>query len=88
VRRYRQGFKIGPLFAETLEISDRLFQSLTHGSDRQTVFIDIPDVNSALPMLVKRYRFQPVLTCVRMYWGSGVNLEVERIFGAATLELD
>jgi GNAT superfamily N-acetyltransferase len=87
MRRCREGFKIGPLFAETWEIANRLFQALTHRSEGQPVFIDIPDVNSALPMLVERYKLQPVFTCVRMYWGSGVNLDVERIFGATTLEL-
>jgi GNAT superfamily N-acetyltransferase len=87
LRPCRQGFKIGPLFAETLEIADRLFRALTHHSEGKSVFIDIPDVNSALPMLVECYRLQPVFTCVRMYWGNNVNLDVERIFGVTTLEL-
>jgi hypothetical protein len=87
LRPCRQGFKIGPLFAETLEIADRLFRALTCDSKGQPVFIDIPDVNSSLPVLIERYRLQPVFTCVRMYWGSGPNLDVERIFGATTLEL-
>lgn len=87
LRPCRQGFKIGPLFAETLEIADSLFRALTHHAGGQPVFIDIPDVNSALPVLVERYQLQPVFTCVRMYWGSEVNLDVERIFGVTTLEL-
>lgn len=82
-----QGFKIGPLFADTVDIADSLFRALTHRAKGQPVFIDIPDANSALTILTERYRLQPVFTCVRMYWGSEVSLDVERIFGATTLEL-
>jgi GNAT superfamily N-acetyltransferase len=87
LRSCRQGFKIGPLFAETLEIADRLFRALTYHTKGQPVFIDIPNINSALSALVKRFRLQPVFTCVRMYWGREPTLDVERIFGATTLEL-
>jgi GNAT superfamily N-acetyltransferase len=87
LRPCRQGFKIGPLFAETLEIADSLFRALTYQSEERAVFIDIPEANSAFPVLVERYELQPVFTCVRMYWGSEVNLDVERIFGVTTLEL-
>ncbi len=87
LRPCRQGFKIGPLFAETLEVADGLFRALTHHAEGQPVFIDIPDANSALPVLVERYQLQPVFTCVRMYWGSKPTLDVKRIFGVTTLEL-
>jgi Acetyltransferase (GNAT) domain len=75
------------LFAKTLEVADSLFRALAHQSEGQPVFIDIPDANSAMPVLVERYRLQPVFTCVRMYWGNEVNLDVESIFGVTTLEL-
>jgi GNAT superfamily N-acetyltransferase len=87
LRPCRQGFKIGPLFAESLEIADRLFRALIYHSEGKPVFIDIPDVNSALPVLVERYGLQPVFTCVRMYWGSEPTMDPERIFGITTLEL-
>jgi GNAT superfamily N-acetyltransferase len=87
LRPCHQGFKIGPLFAETLEVAESLFRALTHHAGGQPVFIDIPDANSALPVLVERYQLQPVFTCVRMYWGSEPTLDVERIFGVTTLEL-
>lgn len=87
LRPCRQGFKIGPLFADTLEIADCLFRALTHHSEEKPVFIDIPDVNSALPVLIERYGLQPVFTCVRMYWGNEATVDPERIFGVTTLEL-
>jgi GNAT superfamily N-acetyltransferase len=87
LRSCRQGFKIGSLFADTLEIADCLFRALTHHSEEKPVFIDIPDVNSALPVLIERYGLQPVFTCVRMYWGYEPTVDPERIFGVTTLEL-
>ena len=82
-----EGFKIGPLFADTFDIADCLFRALAHHAGAQPVFIDIPNINSASSVLIQRYRLQPVFTCVRMYWGKMVNLDVERIFGVTTLEL-
>lgn len=82
-----QGFKIGPLFADTFDIADCLFRALTHHAASQPVFIDIPDIHPALPVLIQRYRLQPVFSCVRMYWGNMLNLDLDRIFGVTTLEL-
>ncbi|WP_404785361.1 GNAT family N-acetyltransferase [Altericista sp. CCNU0014] len=87
IRRCVRGFKIGPLFADTFEIAEMLFRSLIHHAEGQAVFIDIPDINSSASLLIERYNLQPVFTCVRMYWGSQPNLDVDRIFGVTTLEL-
>ncbi|HEY9825516.1 MAG TPA: GNAT family N-acetyltransferase [Stenomitos sp.] len=87
LRTCREGFKIGPLFAETLEIADSLFRSLVHHCEGKPVFIDIPDINPDLPVLVERYGLQPVFTCVRMYWGNEPTMDPEHIFGVTTLEL-
>ncbi|MBE9045122.1 GNAT family N-acetyltransferase [Pleurocapsales cyanobacterium LEGE 10410] len=87
LRPCREGFKIGPLFADTLEIADCLFRGLVHHAGGQAVFIDLPEINSASLALIQRYHLQPVFACVRMYWGKMLNLDVERIFGVTTLEL-
>ncbi|MGB8700729.1 MAG: GNAT family N-acetyltransferase, partial [Thermosynechococcaceae cyanobacterium] len=87
LRPCRQGFKIGPLFADSIEIADRLFLALTHRCVGQFVFIDIPTINPSFSKFVARYGLQPVFTCVRMYRGHEPRLDVERIFGITTLEL-
>lgn len=87
LRACHQGFKIGPLFADTLEIADCLFRALTYHAAGQPVFIDIPNLNPALPVLIERYNLQSVFTCVRMYWGKILALDVGRIFGVTSLEL-
>ena len=87
LRPCRQGFKVGPLFADKFEIAECLFRALVHHAGTQPVFIDIPNINSASPVLIQRYDLKPVFTCVRMYWGNMVHLDVERIFGVTTLEV-
>ncbi|MBD1858218.1 MULTISPECIES: GNAT family N-acetyltransferase [Leptolyngbya] len=87
IRRCVQGFKVCPLFADSLEIAEAILQALIVKAGTEPVFIDIPDVHPALPSLKQRYALEPMFTCVRMYWGQVPTLPVDRIFGATTLEL-
>lgn len=87
IRPCRDGFKVGPLFANDLEIADALFRALTAHADSQPVFIDVPDINRMAQTLSQRYELQPVFVCVRMYWGCPAMLDVDRCFGVTTLEL-
>lgn len=87
LRPCRQGFKIGPLFADNLEIAEGIFQALTSHAASQPVFLDIPDINPAIGYLTRRYNLQPVFTCIRMYCNRTPVTDVDRIFGATTLEL-
>jgi GNAT superfamily N-acetyltransferase len=87
LRPCRQGFKIGPLFADSLEIAECIFQALTSHAAPQSVFIDIPDLNPAMGFLTQKYNLQPVFTCIRMYCYRIPLTDVDRIFGATTLEL-
>ncbi|MEA5573411.1 GNAT family N-acetyltransferase [Calothrix sp. UHCC 0171] len=87
IRPCHQGFKIGPLFAESTEIADCLFQALTSHAGKQPVFIDIPDVSPAISVLRQRYQLQPTFTCIRMYCYQTPVIDSDRIFGVTTLEL-
>lgn len=87
IRRCVQGFKVCPLFSDSLEIAEAILQALIVKAGTEPVFIDIPDVHPALTSLKQRYALEPMFTCVRMYWGQVPTLPVDRIFGATTLEL-
>lgn len=87
IRPCHQGFKIGPLFADHLEIAECLFQALTSHAASQPVFLDIPDINRATGFLTRQYNLQPVFSCIRMYCDRSPITDVNRIFGATTLEL-
>lgn len=87
LRKCRNGFKIGPLFAETLEIAESLFLALINHAQNQAVFLDIPDANPQAISLAQKYSMQPVFECVRMYTRGIPEFDITRVFGVTTLEL-
>ncbi|MDP3150236.1 MAG: hypothetical protein Q8N83_14030 [Ignavibacteria bacterium] len=57
MRICRSGYKIGPLFADSSELAERLFLSLkSSASEGAPIFLDTPGVNSAAIYLAKRYK--------------------------------
>jgi GNAT superfamily N-acetyltransferase len=87
IRACREGRKIGPLFAETEEIADQLFQALTDKAGTGPVFLDIPGPNKAARALCERHGMAPVFETARMYRGPAPELPLDRIFGITTFEL-
>ncbi len=88
VRPCRQGFKVGPLFADTPEVAEALLRALIAeipvGSD---LFLDVPEPNTEAVNLARRHGMQPVFETARMYTGEDPALPLERIFGITTFEL-
>lgn len=81
------GWKIGPLFADSYEIANALFQAFLTTNTGQTVFLDAPDNNAIAIKLCKDHKMEEVFGCVRMYYGKPPELNNERIFGITTLEV-
>jgi GNAT superfamily N-acetyltransferase len=86
MRRCGTGWKIGPLFAESAEVADRLFQAFLAERGHQSVFLDAPDNNPAAIALCERYGMTEVFGCERMYLGTPPDLAHNHIFGITTLE--
>ncbi len=87
VRQCRNGWKIGPLFADNESDADLIFRALASTANGQTVFLDIPDPNKAAWRLGERYGLTPSFETARMYRGSAPDLPLPRIFGITTFEL-
>jgi predicted N-acetyltransferase YhbS len=87
IRACRSGFKIGPLFAETEQGADMLFQALAATAADEPVFLDGPEPNQAATQLAGRYGLSPVFETARMYRGPAPDLPLSRIFGITTFEL-
>jgi GNAT superfamily N-acetyltransferase len=87
LRRCRTGFKIGPLFAETEESAEALFQSLAAEAGSEPVFLDLPEPNPAARALAARHGLAPVFETARMYRGPVPQLPLSRIYGITTFEL-
>lgn len=88
VRACNQGFKIGPLNAETSDIAVELFLALTATIPEESeIFLDVPEPNKAAIALAQKFGMTPVFETARMYTKIFPNLQLENIFGITTFEL-
>jgi len=88
IRPCQEGHKIGPLFADSPDAADALYQALKASvTAEQKVFLDIPEVNSAALDLVKRYQMEVVFETARMYNKNQPGLAIEKLYGVTSFEL-
>ena len=86
VRQCRQGWKIGPLFADDEAAASALFAALVRGREGP-VFLDVPEPNAAARRLAEGVRLEPMFETARMYRGRAPELPLPRIFGITSFEL-
>lgn len=88
VRTCGRGHKIGPLFADSPELAERLFLALRAQTGAgEPLFLDVPQTNPAAVALAQRHGMTPVFSTARMYRGARPELPMPRIFGITTFEL-
>jgi ribosomal protein S18 acetylase RimI-like enzyme len=88
IRACHTGSKIGPLFANNLQIAEELFQGLKAEAPLdQPIYLDVPDANPEALNLAERHSLKPVFSTVRMYTLRIPPILIEQVFGATTLEL-
>jgi GNAT superfamily N-acetyltransferase len=81
------GSKIGPLFADRVELAERLFVALkARATPGEPVFIDLPEVNPAALDLARRHGLTVGFETARMYTGECPLLPTDRVFGVTTFE--
>ncbi len=88
MRKCLSGYKIGPLFADSPELAERLFLALkSHASSADPVFLDTPEVNTASVQLAKTHNMKVVFETARMYRGNEPQMPLDRIFGITSFEI-
>jgi GNAT superfamily N-acetyltransferase len=88
IRPCRNGFKIGPLFADEPADAERLFDALcAQATPGAAVFLDIPEVNPDALALVQRRGMTAAFETARMYTGGFPDLPFARMYGVTTFEL-
>lgn len=87
IRKCGIGYKIGPLFADTPDIADAIFNSLVSSTNNEPVYLDIPEVNSEAVFLVEKYSMRKVFETARMYTEGDPGLPIKNIYGITTFEL-
>jgi GNAT superfamily N-acetyltransferase len=87
IRPCRDGYKIGPLFAENAETAARLLDALGPHSAGKPMFLDSPELNSAAIDLCSRHGLEPVFETARMYRGPAPALPLDMTFEITSFEL-
>ena len=88
LRRCRQGYKFGPLFADEASLADALFNALAmHVAQGEEMFLDVPEPNKSAVALAERHAMSIVFETARMYAGQAPRIPIERVFGVTTFEL-
>jgi ribosomal protein S18 acetylase RimI-like enzyme len=88
IRPCRQGWKIGPLFADNEAVALQLYRGLgARAGAGAALFLDVPEVNPLAVALAEREGMTRVFETARMYTGAPPAISTERVFGVTTLEL-
>ncbi|WP_221033158.1 GNAT family N-acetyltransferase [Actomonas aquatica] len=87
IRPCREGYKIGPLFADDAHIAEALFVGLSAHAADQPLFLDTPENNPAALALAQAHGLTEVFGCARMVHGPIPDLPWNRIYGVTTFEL-
>ncbi len=87
MRQCCMGFKIGPLFADSAALAEKLFLALCRMVPGEPVFLDVPEPNAGAVALAERYGMKRVFETARMYTKGEPSLPLENIFGVTTFEL-
>ena len=87
LRECREGYKIGPLFADGPDVAEALLAGVT--SKRQTgpFFLDTPEVNPQAVRLAERAGMKPVFETARMYTNEPPVMPLDKLFGVTSFEL-
>ncbi len=87
MRKAVVGYKVGPLFADSMAIAGALYAACLHAAIGENVTMDVPLTNHQAKALVEEYAAVPVFECARMYYGSAPPLPLHKVYGITTLEL-
>lgn len=88
IRKCQTGFKVGPLFADTKEVANALFQQMRGFVSKDSqIFLDVPGINKEAVLLAETYKMKPMFETARMYNKETPNVPINKIFGVTTFEL-
>ena len=79
-----EGYKIGPLFAEDIEVARALIESLFANLPGQTIFIEVPEPNRQAIKLVTDFNMSPGFPTNRMYTSKQYQQDVRYVYGVTT----
>jgi GNAT superfamily N-acetyltransferase len=87
-RACREGFKVGPLFADDRATAEALFSGLAGELPQGApLFLDVPQAHGEAVALAEARGMEPVFETVRMYTKGEPDRPLGKVFGVTSLEL-
>ncbi|EDV19955.1 hypothetical protein TrispH2_009743 [Trichoplax sp. H2] len=87
IRKAVDGYKIAPLYAQSMDIAERLIYGLTATFENCKVMIDIPTPNESAMKLIEKLQLQATLNTVRMYLNRPFTYDVNSVYAVSSLEI-
>ena len=88
VRACREGFKVGPLVADSALVAAEVFNALAKSvGDGGPIYLDVPEPNVAALDLARAVGLSPVFETARMYAKGNPDLDIPLVFGVTSFEL-
>ncbi len=87
IRRCFEGYKIGPVFADTFDIAESIVDGLTESVSGEVFFFDTPEPNTAAVAMARERHMEEVFGTARMYSRYVPALPLQEIFGVTSFEL-
>lgn len=88
IRKCLKGYKVGPLFADSKDLAEKLFVSANNLIENNSaVYLDTPEINKDAVTLALKYRMSKVFETARMYTKQQPDIDISKVFGVTTFEL-
>lgn len=88
IRKCRNGYKIGPLLADSPALAESLLLALrARTTPSDPIFLDVPAINPAAVSLAEQHGMRASFETARMYRGETPTLPLTRLFGVASFEI-
>ncbi len=80
------GYKIGPLFADSETLAKSILSRLLFEISGEKVQIDVPEPNAGAIKLAVEFGLSEAFGCARMYLGATPNSSLKNIFSVTSFE--
>jgi GNAT superfamily N-acetyltransferase len=86
-RQCKEGYKIGPLFADNSDVANKIFIALQQDINGENIILDVPENNPAAIQLANDFNMKAVFATMRMYQNGLPEIAHEKVFGITSFEL-
>lgn len=87
IRRCVDGFKIGPLYADTKEYAEQIFCGLVQYIPGENFTMDVPEENETALAIAESHHMEVVFESARMYSRLKPDIPIKSVYAVSTLDL-